>query len=290
VDVVAQVSKTGWVYLFERASGRPLYPIEERPVPQSDLPGERTYATQPFPTNPPPFARQGNSRDDLTNISPEAHAFVTEQLKNFRFGPMFTPPGKQDTIVLPGYHGGALWGGASFDPESEWLYVNHNEIPWSTSLNDAPQEAGFRYDFSGYKRNVDQNGYPVIRPPWGRISAIDLRNCKIVWQVAHGEYEELTARGIPRTGTYTRGGNIATKGGVLFSAGTLDGKIHAYDTKTGKILWETYLGGGAFATPSTYMVGGRQFVVVPVSNGQRTADTPRPGPCKPGDFIAFALP
>ncbi|HXB69591.1 MAG TPA: pyrroloquinoline quinone-dependent dehydrogenase [Candidatus Acidoferrales bacterium] len=289
VDVVAQVSKTGWVYLFERATGKPLYPIEERAVPQSDLPGEKTYPTQPFPTNPPPFARQGISREDLTNISPEAHAWVTEQLKDFRFGPMFTPPGKQETIVLPGYHGGALWGGASFDPDTEWLYVNHNEIPWSTSLSDAPKEAGFRYNFSGYKRNVDQDGYPVIRPPWGRISAIDLRNCKIVWQVAHGEYAELTARGIPRTGTYIRGGNIATKGGLLFSAGTLDNKFRAYDSKTGKILWETSVGGGAFATPSTYMVNGKQFVVVPVSISQDSAETSPAGPYKPGDFVAFAL-
>ncbi len=177
-DVVAQVSKTGWVYLFDRETGKPLYPIEERAVPQSEIPGEKTYPTQPFPTKPPAFARQGISRDDLTNISPEAHAYVVEQLKDFQFGPMFTPPGRRETIVLPGYHGGALWGGASFDPDTEWLYVNHNEIPWSTSLHEAAKDAGYRYDFSGYTRNVDQNGYPVIRPPWGQISAIDLKNCK----------------------------------------------------------------------------------------------------------------
>jgi quinoprotein glucose dehydrogenase len=289
LDVLAQVSKTGWVYLFDRATGKPLYPIDERPVPQSDLPGEKTYPTQPFPSNPPAFARQGISREDLTNISPEAHAQAMEQLKDFRFGPMFTPPGKQETIVLPGYHGGALWGGASFDPDTEWLYVNHNEIPWSTSMTDAPREAGYRYNFTGYKRNVDDSGYPVIRPPWGRISAIDLRNCKIVWQAAHGEYEELTARGIPRTGTYTRGGNIATKGGLLFSAGTLDDKLWAYDSKTGKVLWETDLGGGAFATPSTYMVDGRQFLVVPVSQSSKSPGSEKSGPHKAGDFVAFAL-
>jgi quinoprotein glucose dehydrogenase len=137
---------------------------------------------------------------------------------------------------------------------------------------------------------VDQEGYPVIRPPWGRISAIDLRNCKIVWQIAHGEYDDLTARGIPRTGTYTRGGNIATKGGVLFSAGTLDNKLRAYDSKTGKPLWETSLGGGAFATPSTYMVNGKQFVIVPVSNSQSATEAREAGPYKPGDFVAFSLP
>jgi glucose dehydrogenase len=289
-DVVAQVSKTGWVYLLDRVTGTPLYPIEERLVPQSDLPGEKAYPTQPFPTNPPPFARQGISREDLTNISPEARAQVLEQLKDFRFGPMFTPPGREQTIVLPGYHGGGLWGGASFDPDTEWLYVNHNEIPWSTSMSDAPKEAGYKYNFSGYKRNVDQDGYPVIRPPWGQISAIDLKYNRIVWHVAHGEYEELTKRGIPRTGTYTRGGNVLTKGGVLFSAGTLDDRLWAYDAKTGNVLWQITLGGGAFATPCTYMVDGKQFVAVPVSNSQGGTDRQPAGPYQSGDFVAFALP
>ena len=167
---------------------------------------------------------------------------------------MFTPPGKRETIVLPGYHGGVLWGGASFDPDTEWLYVNHNEIPWSTLLMEGKKEAGYRYDFSGYKRNVDQKGYPVIRPPWGQISAIDIKNCKIAWQVPHGEYKELTARGVPRTGTYIRGGNIATEGGVLFAAGTLDNVFRAYDSKTGKGFRCKVLGGGDSASTSRLSV------------------------------------
>jgi quinoprotein glucose dehydrogenase len=290
-DIVAQVSKTGWIYLLDRQSGKPLYPIHEQRVPQSELPGEKAYPTQPFPSAPPPFSRQGISRDDLTDISPEAHAYALEATREFQFGPMFTPPSKRETIVFPGYHGGALWGGASFDPQSDWLYVSHNEIPWSTALQDPPSGAGYRYDFKGYHRNSDAEGYPIVRPPWGRISAIDLRNNKIVWQVAHGEYKELTARGIPRTGTYIRGGNIVTKGGVIFSAGTLDNTLWAYDAKTGKVLWEASLGGGSFATPSTYMADGRQFVVVPVSAGQANRQTSgQQGPYQPGDFVAFALP
>ena len=290
VDALAQVSKTGWVYLFERATGKPLYPIEERPVPQSEIPGEQVFPTQPFPTKPPAFSRQGISKNDLTNISPEAHAKVAEQLKDYQFGPMFAPPGRRETLVLPGFHGGALWGGASFDPDTDWLYVNHNEIPWSTAMSEARPEAGYRFDFSGYHRNVDDNGYPVIRPPWGQISAIDLRNAKIAWQAPHGEFKKLTARGVPRTGTYIRGGNIATKGGVLFSGGTLDSVFRAYDSKTGKVLWEKYLGGGAFATPSTYMAGGRQYVVVPVSDDLNPEEPAEPGPYRIGDFVAFALP
>ena len=131
---------------------------------------------------------------------------------------MFTPPGKQNTIVLPGYHGGALWGGASFDPDTEWLYVNHNEIPWSTSLNEAPEAVGYRYDFSGYKRNVDQEGYPVIRPPWGRISTIDLRNCKIVWQAAHGRVRSANCARYPANWNLYSGAGILRPRAAFCSA------------------------------------------------------------------------
>ncbi len=290
VDVVAQVSKTGWVYLLDRTTGKPIYPIEERRVPQSTIPGEKTYPTQPFPAAPPPFSRQGSSREDLTNISPEARKYVLEQTKDFEFGPIFTPPGRKELIVMPGFHGGALWGGASFDPDAGLLYVNHNEIPWSTSLQEAPESAGYRYNFSGYHRNVDAEGYPIIRPPWGQISAIDLNNARIAWQIPHGEFKKLSARGVPRTGTYIRGGNIATKGGVVFAGGTLDSAFRAYDSRNGKVLWETDLGGGAFATPCTYMAGGRQFVAVPVSDDLNPEEPAEPGPYKMGDFVAFALP
>lgn len=290
VDVVAQVSKTGWVYLLDRASGKPVYPIEERPVPQSTLPGEKTYPTQPFPTAPPPFSRQGSSRDDLTNLSAAAREHVLAMTKDFEFGPIFTPPGRKELLVMPGFHGGALWGGASFDPASGMLYVNHNEIPWSTSLSEAPEGAGYRFNFSGYHRNVDEEGYPIIRPPWGQISAIDLNQAKIVWQTPHGEFKKLSARGVPRTGTYIRGGNIATRGGVLFAGGTLDSAFRAYDSRSGRLLWETYLGGGAFATPSTYMAAGRQFVVVPVSDDLNPEEPAGEGPYRIGDFVAFALP
>src|SRR5439155_24828844 len=192
--------------------------------------------------------------------------------------------------TFPGFHGGALWGGASLDPDSEWLYVNHNEICWSTALENAAENAGYRYDFSGYHLQTDEEGYPLTKPPWGRISAIDLRNARIAWQTPHGEFNGLTARGIPRTGTYIRGGNIVTRGGVVFSAGTLDNMLRAYDAKTGKVLWETDLGGGVFATPSTYMVDGRQYVVVPVSDNLSPEKGSEPGPYKTGDFVAFSLP
>lgn len=283
VDIVAQVSKTGWVYMLDRATGKPLYPIEERPVPASKVPGEKTYPTQPFVTAPPAFSRQGISEADLTPAGKEA-------VKDFELGPMFTPPGFKELVVMPGFHGGGLWGGASYDPDTGMLYVNHNEIPWSTALFAAKKDAGYPYEMNGYHRNVDAEGYPVIQPPWGQISAIDLNGAKIVWQVAHGEFKKLTARGMKRTGTYIRGGNIATKGGVLFAGGTLDSVFRAYDLRSGKVLWEKYLGGGAFATPSTYMAGGKQYVVVPVSDDLNPEEPSEAGPYKIGDFVAFALP
>jgi glucose dehydrogenase len=278
------------VYLLDRQTGKPLYPIEERPVPQTDLAGEKTYPTQPFPTAPPNFAKHGITRDDLTDISPEAHAYALEKTKDFRFGPMFTPPGKRETLAFPGFHGGALWGGASYDPQSEWLFVNHNEISWSTAIEDADPKEGYRYGFNGYHMNVDEQGYPITRPPWGRISAIDLKNAKIVWQTPHGEFPGLTKRGIPRTGTYIRGGNVVTKGGVVFAAGTLDSMLRAYEAKTGKILWETYLGGASLATPTTYMIDGKQYVVAGVSDNLSPEKPTETGPYKAGDFVAFALP
>ena len=151
-----------------------------------------------------------------------------------------------------------------------------------------PRSAGYRYGFGGYHLNVDEEGYPITRPPWGRISAIDLRDASIKWQVPHGEFKGLTARGFcARARTF--GAATSSPGGVVFSAGTLDSVLRAYHAKTGRVV-ETYLGGGAFATPSTYMVDGRQFVVVPVSDDLNPEKATEPGPYKIGDFVAFALP
>ncbi len=286
-DAVAQVGKTGWVYLLDRETGEPLWPIEERPVPASTVPGEQAWPTQPFPTNPPAFSRQYFGPGDIANLSPESHKhLVEERLKDIVFATMFTPPRlNQEVICFPGYHGGGLWGGASWRQDQGVLYVNHNEIPWSLKLVPAKEGADYPYEHTGYLRPGDKDDYPAIKPPWARISAINLNEGKILWQAPLGEYKELTAKGIPPTGTYMRGGNIATAGGVLFTSGTLDSVLRAYDQRDGKVLWEFELGGAGYATPCTYEAHGRQYVVIASSpRAEATGDGPKAG------FTAFALP
>ena len=283
-DIVAQVSKTGWVYLLDRETGEPLYPIEERPVPPSDVAGEKAWPTQPYPAKPPAFCRQEMSPNDLSDISPEANAYLKERFKNARFGKMFVPPGERETIAVPGYHGGGLWGGASWDAGRGWLFINSNEIPWSIHLVDAKPDSGYPFEHTGYIRLRDEEGYPAIKPPWGQIVAMDLNKCEIVWTAPLGEYKELTKRGIGPTGTYNRGGNIATKGGVLFASGTLDNTFRAFEAATGKVLWEAALKGGGFSTPSTYEAGGKQYVTISVSPSRSATEGAGPG------LVVYALP
>jgi quinoprotein glucose dehydrogenase len=286
-DAVAQVAKTGWIYLLDRVTGEPLYPIEERPVPKSTVPGEESWPTQPHVTNPPAFSRQHFGKAELVKL-PGANfdKLRNERMKDVVLAPMFTPPMlDKEVVCFPGYHGGGLWGGGSWVADKGVLFVNHNEIPWSLKLVKAPEGARNPYEHTGYLRAETEEGYPAIQPPWARISAVDLNHNKILWQVPLGEYKDLTARGIPPTGNYMRGGNIATKGGLLFTAATLDSRFRAFDQKDGRKLWEFALGGIGIATPATYMADGRQFVVIASSP---KSDAAGKGP-KCG-FTAFALP
>ena len=283
VDAVAQVTKTGRIFLFDRVSGKPLFPIEERPVPPSDMAGEKASATQPIPVKPPAFTRQGFSESDITDLSPESHAYVLEKFRAARGG-LFMPPSRQGTVMLPGFHGGALWGGAAFDPKKRWLFVASNNIPWIHHMLDARKGATYPFDFAGYTRFEDQNGYPAVKPPWGQLSAIDLNTGEIVWQAPVGEYAELKRRGLPPTGTELIGGTTATGGGLVFIGASKDEKFRAFDQATGKVVWETTLEAGGYATPATYEANGRQYVVIAAGGGgkQRT---------KSGDaIVAFALP
>jgi len=284
VQAVAQVTKTGFVFLFDRASGQPLFPVEERPVPASDIPGEQAAPTQPSPVKPPPFSRQFVGESDLTDLSPEAHAEVLKRFRAYRAGPACTPPSTNGTVVAPGFHGGATWSGASFDPDTGILYVNSNDQPNVTRLVE--QEPGSREAFTptGYVRFLDKDGYPAIKPSWGLLNAIDLNQGEILWQVPLGEYPELTARGIPQTGTENFGGTIVTAGGLVFIGGSKDEKFHAFDKSNGKLLWQFKLDAGGYATPCTYSVNGRQFVVIAAGGGGKLGT-------KSGDaYVAFALP
>ena len=221
IDAVAQVTKTGYVFLFDRETGTPLFEIVETPAPASDIPGEQAWPTQPVPVKPPSFSRTVFSDADITNISDASREFVEEALKSLRFGQQFLPPSFEGTVVTPGFHGGATWSGASFDPASGFLFVNSNNVPNVLALTekktskDEPRE----YSHRGYNRFLDQDGYPAIKPPWGQLSAIDLNKGEIVWQVPLGEIAELTAKGVPQTGTENFGGTIATAGGLVFIGG-----------------------------------------------------------------------
>jgi quinoprotein glucose dehydrogenase len=285
-DAVAQSTKFAQLFVLDRETGKPLFPVEERPVPSSDVPGEKASPTQPHVLKPPPYTRQVFTQDELTNISLEAHAYALERFKKARSGNEWWPPDlQQETIVFPGYDGGTDWGGGSFDPATGWFYINSHDEPWIVKLVPAPPGSRFRYDLaSGYERFVDQEGYAAIKPPWGQLTAIDLNRGEIVWQVVLGEHKELTARGIPPTGTQNMGGSVVTAGGLIFIGATQDEKFRAFDKNTGKVLWEADLPAGGYASPCTYEVRGKQYVVIAAGGGGK----PR---TKAGDaFVAFALP
>ncbi len=283
-DAVAQATKTGFIYLFDRETGEPLFEVIEQPVPASDIPGEKAWPTQPIPTKPPPFAAQSLTAKNVTNIAPANRDFALEQLKKVRGGPAFNPPSLQGSVVIPGFHGGATWSGASFDPESGFMFLNVNNVPNIVTLVEEPPGAASRYKITGYNKFLDQEGYPAIAPPWGELCAIDLNQGTIAWRVPLGEHPELTARDVPQTGTENFGGTIVTAGGLVFIGATRDEKFHAFNKKTGKLMWETKLPAGGYATPSTYSVGDRQFVVIAASGGGKLGT-------KLGDSImAFALP
>jgi quinoprotein glucose dehydrogenase len=236
------------------------------------------------PVKPPPIAPQVFTADNVTDLSAEARAAALEQLANLRFGHRFMPPSLEGTVVIPGFHGGATWSGASFDPAAGVLYVNSNNVPNVLALQRADGGERLAYTHKGYNRFLDPEGFPAIKPPWGLLIAIDLNRGEFVWQVPLGEYPELTARGVPATGTENFGGTIVTAGGLVFIGGSKDEMFHAFDSATGKLLWRHKLPAGGYATPATYSVNGRQFVVIAAGGAGK------PGTA-PGDaFVAFSLP
>ncbi len=187
---------------------------------------------------------------------------MLERLSTLSRGPAFNPPSLKGTVVIPGYHGGANWSGASFDPTTEVLYLNSTNEPNIITLVPAPANKGYKFTHQGYTKFVDHEGYPAIEPPWGQLNAINLKTGEFLWRVTLGEFSELTARGIPPTGTPNFGGSIVTAGGLVFIGGTKDEKFRAFDKENGRLLWETKLPAGGYATPSTYLAGGNQFVVI----------------------------
>ena len=371
-DAVAQVTKSGHVFVFDRESGESLFPLEEKEYPPSDIRGEEAWPTQVFPLAPKPFARQTFSEDDYTDISPEANAYVRNRMEGIKKGGQYIPPSLEGVLILPGFDGGAEWGGAAYDIETGVLYVNSNEMPWIHQMIDLEKERtvggrlyaahcaachggdragdpsntypsllnirqrmsrkemqeiiangkgimpGFPtlseqermsisaflrnedalleaekdadglnlrapFGYTGFNRFFDQEGYPAIKPPWGTLNAINLNTGLYEWTTTLGEFEELTDRGIPPTGTENYGGPVVTAGGLLFIAATKDEKIRAFDKATGNVLWEAALPAGGYATPSTYEINGKQYLVIGCGGGKMGT--------KSGDsIVAFALP
>ncbi len=386
VEAVAQVTKQGFIFLFERETGKPIFPVEERAVPRSNMPDEQSWPTQPIPAKPLPLSRQKFDESIITDLSPESHDYVLNEAKKYDWGDIYLPPSTHGTIQLPGMRGGAEWSGAAFDFETGIMYVGINDIPnivqlveqprnnpgefanmpmvnageilyqrncavchgedkkgmdvgpslWNIearlksddvrkilekrsglmpSFNNLPEknkesiiafllgskdtkiypadsmtgksiinaDAPKRYSLKGYTQLKDQNGYPGTKPPWGTLNAVNLNTGDIVWKIPLGEFPELVKKGHSNTGTQLFGGCIVTAGGLVFIGASQDEKFRAIDKNTGEVKWEYQLPAGGYATPATYEVNGRQYIVIAAGGGGRQAT-------KAGDYyIAFAL-
>jgi quinoprotein glucose dehydrogenase len=273
IPAVAQITKMGFVFVFDRVTGKPLFPIEERPVPQSDVAGEATWPTQPFPLRPPALARQSMTRDEISRVSPESQRYCSELFdKMVANKGLYTPAGLEPTVMFPGYHGGGNWSSGSFDPATGFLYVNMNEDGAIGVMNPQPAGAPIPYirrgRFEEYAWFRDKNDRPCQQPPWGTLTAVDLNKGEIVWRIPLGVVDELEAKGVHNTGTQNLGGSIVTAEGLVFIAATTDHRFRAFDAKTGMQLWETQLEANGHATPMTFSgKNGKQFVCIASGGG-----------------------
>ena len=295
VDIVAQVSKQGFVWVFDRVTGRPLWPIEERRVPHSDMPGEETWPTQPFPVKPPPFARQTFTAADLSPfLTPEDRARFRDDILSARNEGLFTPPGQRNTIQMPGNNGGANWGGAAVDAAKGTLFVVSKDLPAMLKLAKDPAadkalaaSAGEHY-YSGFGFMIASDGLSPIAPPWSSLTAYDLNEGTIKWKIPLGDVPALAAKGFKNTGShYPKVGPVVTAGALIFT-GTRDRKVRALDVETGKVLWEHEVDAALEGIPAVYEVDGRQYVLFCAS--AQVGLTPSTQETIKGAYVAFALP
>ena len=302
IKAVAQVSKQAFVYVFDRVTGQPVWPIEERPVPKGSVPGEWYAPTQPFPTKPPAFDQQGVSEQDLIDFTPELKAEALKIVSQYKYGPLYTPPvllGSQDgpkgTILMPGTNGGANWGGAGFDQETGILYVPSSHLPTIVALGKSLHpESTLPLVKQQTPRLEGPQGLPdPFKPPYSRLVAIDLNKGDLLWSVANGDglrnHPALKNLNLPPLGTPGRLSPLVTRTFVFLGEGSDTGvgvppggggkMFRAFDKKTGRIAWETELPAGTSGAPMTYMLNGKQYIVVAVS-----------GRDLPGELVALALP
>ncbi|MBY0489315.1 MAG: pyrroloquinoline quinone-dependent dehydrogenase [Gemmatimonadaceae bacterium] len=299
-DVVAVPSKTAWIYVFDRETGKPIWPIVERPVPASDVPGERTSPTQPIPTNPAPFARQSVTEQDLIDFTPELKRRALEVFTKYRSGPIFTPPSVQGTIVMPGAIGGAGWGSTAYDPETHTLYVKASDNPALYRVQKGVPNDTIGYEYtvdlthatlgvtadpdSGKSDHTPPEQLPIIKPPYGTMTAIDLNTGKRRWQVTLGDtpairnHPLLKGITLPPLGVSGAVGGTVTKGGLIFATGG-GSVLYALDTRTGAVVWQFELPAGrGYANPVTYRAAnGVQYVVIASGGGDNA------------ELIAFSL-
>jgi quinoprotein glucose dehydrogenase len=316
IKAIAQPTKQNWVYVFDRVTGKPVWPIEERPVEKGNVPGEWYSPTQPFVTKPPPYDRQGVAIDDLIDFTPALRAEAVELVKQYKIGPLFTPPvvstwgGPLATLMMPSSTGGANWPGGALDPETNILYIYSFSNPSAIGMISDPSKSDMAY-IQGRARDpnapppepavsggggggggeggpsITVQGLPLIKPPYGRITALDLNKGTIVWQVPHGDTPDvvrnnpaLKGLNIPRTG---RGGGrigtlvtktlvIAGEGGFATTEKGRGAKLRAYDKATGADAGEIFMPAPQTGSPMTYMLNGKQYLVVAISGGSYSAE------------------
>jgi quinoprotein glucose dehydrogenase len=294
IKALVQLTKQAFAYVFDRVTGEPVWPLEERPVPQTDVPGEWTSPTQPFPTKPPPFDRQGVTRDDLIDFTPELNQMALQLAEKYRLGPLYTPPslaaspdGTEGTLGLPGSLGGANWEAGAADPETGYVYVGSQTRVAVHTL--VPPSSGDMNLVAG-RGGSTVEGLTIIKPPYGRITAYDMNKGEIAWQVPNGETPQsikehplLEGIDLPKTGSRSRAGILVTK--TLMFAGEGWGGLpmfRAYDKATGEIIWETEIPAGAqTGGPMAYMHEGQQYIVFTAGDARTRT---------PGQMIAYRLP